>query len=112
MTKAVVVESAEKTPPRSSLHNVRSPIASIKRPRAGKSPMRGSTANETSLSPLHPPRQPTQGDVVTDALFSPVLHFDHHIGNDHRDEYSYDADLHENDTEPTSPSTIKESPNS
>ena len=78
--------------------------------------MRGSTGNDTTLSPMHPPRQPVQGDVVTDALFSPVLHFEHHADSParskHADENSLDAELKDNDTEPTSPSTVKESPNS
>jgi TFIIF-interacting CTD phosphatase-like protein len=114
MTKTIPVD-AEKTPPRSSLHNARSPIASIKRPR-GKSPSRRQSASDTTLSPLHPPRQPIQGDKVTDELFSPVLHFDPHVdgrsnsGHSDSDDDGSDVELKDNDTEPTSPSTVKESP--
>lgn len=121
MTKVVAIDMTDKTPPRSSLNNARSPIASIKRPRAGKSPIRSSNAHETSLSPLHPPRQPVQSDPVTDALFSPVLHFDGHP-DDHSNGSSRGRHHHDdtrglkddNDTEPTSPASTdnKESPNS
>ncbi|GKZ00943.1 hypothetical protein MPSEU_001045800 [Mayamaea pseudoterrestris] len=117
MTKASSIEAVDKTPPRSSLQCARSPIASIKRPRGGKSPMRGSTGNDTTLSPLHPPRQPIASDDITDVLFSPGLHVDHHPDSPRRselgsDDSSIDAELKNNDTEPTSLSTMKESPNS